>query len=82
MLSEQQLVEKWRKLEATKRQQVAELINALENSDNDVTKPRSLGEELRQIRAEIVASGVPLLDWEGVEREKAERRGEQQDTIE
>ena len=30
---------------------------------------------MRQIREEIVASGEPLLDWEGIEREKAERRG-------
>ncbi len=34
-----------------------------------------LGERLRKIREEIVASGVSLLDWEGVEREKADRRG-------
>lgn len=34
-----------------------------------------LSDRLRQIREEIVASGNPLLDWEGIEREKAERRG-------
>lgn len=34
----------------------------------------TLGQRLREIRAKIVASGEPLLDWEGLEREKAVRR--------
>ena len=38
--------------------------------------PRTeLGRELMAIRNRIVASGQPLLDWEGVRREVAERRG-------
>lgn len=38
--------------------------------------PRTpLGEKLLEIRRRIVASGQPLLDWDGVEREVAERRG-------
>lgn len=41
-----------------------------------------LGAQLRQIREEIVASGEPLLDWEGIEREKAERRGENREYAE
>jgi hypothetical protein len=35
-----------------------------------------LGEQLLRIREQIVASGEPLLSWEEVEREIAERRGE------
>jgi hypothetical protein len=35
-----------------------------------------LGEQLLRIREQIVASGEPLLSWEDVEREVAERRGE------
>jgi hypothetical protein len=35
-----------------------------------------LGERLAQIREKIVASGEPLLSWEEIEREFAERRGE------
>lgn len=77
MLSEQELIDKWRKLESAKQQQVVDLIESLEAAD--APQARSLGEELRQIRAEIVASGVSLLNWEGVEREKLERRGEHQD---
>lgn len=35
-----------------------------------------LGEQLLRIREEIVASGEPLLSWEELDREVAERRGE------
>jgi hypothetical protein len=35
-----------------------------------------LGERLLRIREQIVASGEPLLSWEDIEREVAERRGE------
>jgi hypothetical protein len=39
--------------------------------------PRTeLGRELMARRAEIVASGEPLLDWDGAAREIAERRGD------
>lgn len=34
-----------------------------------------LGQRLWQIRQRIVESGELLLDWEGIEREVAERRG-------
>jgi len=35
-----------------------------------------LGRQLREIRQRIVASGAPLLDWNELDREMAERRGE------
>lgn len=35
-----------------------------------------LGARLMRIREEIVASGEPLLSWEGLERELVERRGD------
>jgi hypothetical protein len=35
-----------------------------------------LGRRLAELRARIVASGEPLLDWSQLEREIAERRGE------
>jgi hypothetical protein len=34
-----------------------------------------LGKRLREIRAKIFASGVPLLDWEEIAHEVADRRG-------
>lgn len=36
----------------------------------------ALARRLWEIRQQIVASGAPLLDWDGVERTLAERRGE------
>jgi hypothetical protein len=39
--------------------------------------PRTpLGRELWEIRQRVLESGKPLLDWEDLEREIAERRGE------
>ena len=39
--------------------------------------PRSeLGRKLWDLRARLVESGEPLLDWEGIEQEIVERRGE------
>jgi hypothetical protein len=39
--------------------------------------PRTeLGRRLWQIRQKILASGQPLLDWEGLEMELRARRGE------
>jgi hypothetical protein len=37
---------------------------------------RTLGERLRTLRAQIIRSGEPLLDWDQLEEELAERRGE------
>ena len=36
----------------------------------------TLGRKLWEIRKRIVASGEPLLSWDDIEREVAERRGE------
>ena len=45
--------------------------------DEPEYRPRTaLGKRLMEIRKKIVDSGVPLLDWEEIEREKALRRGE------
>ncbi|MBC8507633.1 MAG: hypothetical protein H8D34_22430 [Chloroflexi bacterium] len=42
-----------------------------------VFRPKTaLARRLWEIRQQIVASGAPLLDWDGVERTLAERRGE------
>jgi hypothetical protein len=35
-----------------------------------------LGQVLRKIRADIVSSGATLFDWNALDREIAERRGE------
>jgi hypothetical protein len=83
--AEQLLVEKWRSLPPVRKQEVIDFVEFLEaRSDTNLVQPKAeavskpasnLGEKLQRIRNKIVSSGVPLLDWEGVEREKAERRG-------
>lgn len=42
----------------------------------------TLGQRLRNIRARIVASGEPLLTWDDIDREVAERRGERKKSSE
>lgn len=82
MNSEQWLLEKWRSLPKDKQQEVIDFVEFLAFKKTVATRQEAgskpklpLGERLQQIRQEIVVSGEPLLDWEGVEREKAERRG-------
>lgn len=41
----------------------------------DLEPQTDLGRLLLECRRELVAKGEPLLDWEGIEREVAERRG-------
>lgn len=89
MNTEQLLLEKWRSLPKDKQQEVIDFVEFLEFKGTTTTKhepePKSkppLGDRLRQIREEIVASGEPLLDWGGVEREKADRRGGYQEDAE
>ena len=48
----------------------------LENRANRVEVETPLGKKLWQIRQQIVATGEPLLDWDEVNQEVAERRGE------
>ena len=49
-----------------------EVINDVKKKD---TNNVSLGEKLRKIRQKIVDSGIPLLNEEEIEREKAMRQG-------
>jgi hypothetical protein len=80
MTVEQVLLEKWRGLPPPQQQEVMDFVEFLESKQTVVKtenqpQPRSLlGDRLRKIRAEIVASGTPLLNWSGVEQEKAERQ--------
>lgn len=51
---------------------VSEAISAREPAEART----ALGRRLREIRQRIEASGASLLDWDGIERERKERRGE------
>ncbi|MBD2433765.1 MULTISPECIES: DUF2281 domain-containing protein [Fischerella] len=82
MSTEQLLLEKWRSLPLDKQQEVLDFVEFLEFRQTSTTRQpvestskSKLGEHLRKIREEIIASGTPMLDWNGIEREKAERRG-------
>lgn len=46
-----------------------------EDAPDDFQPKTEFGRRLLEIRKQIVASGEPLLDWEGIQREVAERRG-------
>ena len=82
-MSEQHLVEKWRNLPPLKQQQVLDFVESLEptSSPTPPQPPTPIGQQLHQIRAEIVASGVPLLNWEEITQEKRDRRGERSDIL-
>ncbi len=91
MSSEQLLLDKWRNLTPDKQQEVFDFIESLEfrlelevkklnfqkmnGSANELSSQSLLGEKLKKIRSEIEADGVPLLNTEEIEQEKAERRG-------
>ena len=50
---------------------------AASGEERDLYLPRTdLGRKLWEIRKKIVASGAPLLGWEEIEAEIADRRGE------
>jgi hypothetical protein len=73
MSPEQDLLTKWRSLPPDRQEEVLDFVEFL-YVKNSVDKS-SLGERLRQLRAEIVASGEPLLTRDEVEQEIGSRRG-------
>ncbi len=88
MNNEQKLINKWRNLPPDKQEEVMNFIefielrtlqshSALENQlTPDETKLKSnLGQRLREIRQEVVASGVHLLNTQEIEQERKERQG-------
>ncbi len=81
MATVEQLLEKWHSLTLEQQQAVFSFIELLETNVIRATDPAfhpattPLGKKLHEIRAQIIASGEPLLTIEDVEREVAERRG-------
>jgi hypothetical protein len=73
MTTKELIIEKINYLAPEQQQQVWEFINPLLQSQEPEISP--LGKKLRELRAEIVASGEPLLSREQLDREIAERRG-------
>ena len=88
MNSEQKLLSKWRNLPTEKQQEVMDFVEFIELKtlqDNSVSETKlvsdriklksNLGERLRAIREEVVASGVHLLSAKEIEQERKERQG-------
>lgn len=72
MTTEELVIAKLRELAPEQQQQVWDFINTL---PTEQTKSSPLGKKLRELRAQIVASGEPLLSREELDLELAERRG-------
>ena len=73
MISEQELLTKWRSLPQDKQQEVLKFVELMQLKTTAKKPP--LGERLREIRSKIVASGKPLLNANEIEKELADRRG-------
>jgi gentisate 1,2-dioxygenase len=74
MTIEELVIQKLRQLTPDQQQQVWEFVNALPNP-HPSPEISPLGKKLRELRAQIVASGEPLLSREELDREITERRG-------
>lgn len=80
MSPEQELLAKWRTLPKERQDEVLDFVESLHTKTvqpqpaTPVNKSQ-LRQRLRQIRAEIVASGEHLLTREELEKEIASRRG-------
>lgn len=73
MSTEQQLLNKWRKLPIDQQQEVLQFIESLHQQK--LSQKSELGERLRSLRAKIVAQQEPLLNLEQIEQEVINRRG-------
>ena len=73
MISEQELLTKWRSLPQYKQQEVLKFVEFMQLKTTAKKPP--LGERLREIRSKIVTSGKPLLNVDEIEKELADRRG-------
>ncbi|MDB9314762.1 hypothetical protein PN462_16735 [Spirulina sp. CS-785/01] len=74
-MTTQQLLEKWQNLDSEEQQQVLAFIDAIYQTKRPSKSSSPLGKKLREIRQEIIKSGIPLLSPEEIQQEKAERRG-------
>ena len=74
-MTTEHLLNKWQTLEPDEQAKVLAFIDSISQQKKLSKSTSSLGKKLRAIRQEIIASGVPLLTAEEVEKEKAERRG-------
>ncbi|MEA5553060.1 hypothetical protein VB713_19125, partial [Anabaena cylindrica UHCC 0172] len=69
----EQMLDKWQTLNADEQEKVLAFIDSLERQKEQLKSGSNLGKKLRQIRQEIINSGLPLLTTEEVDREKVDR---------
>jgi hypothetical protein len=74
-MNTEQLLDKWQALDPDDREKVLAFMDALDRQKQPRKPASSLGKRLREIRQEIIDSGIPLLTAQAADREKAERRG-------
>ncbi|OUL20401.1 hypothetical protein BV378_29950 [Nostoc sp. RF31YmG] len=74
-MTTEQILDKLQALNADEKEKVLAFIDSLEHQKQQLKSGSKLGKKLRQIRQEIIDSGLPLLTAEEADREKAERRG-------
>ncbi|NEP18396.1 MAG: DUF2281 domain-containing protein [Leptolyngbya sp. SIO4C1] len=81
MTTEQLLLETWRRLPETMRQEVLHFAQFLAERSSLLTSPQkpspppNLGDRLQAIRDRIVESDIPLLSRDEIEQEVLDRRG-------
>jgi hypothetical protein len=86
MSPEQELLAKWRSLPKERQDEVLDFVEFLhvktvKPQPVNSTNKSQLGQRLRQIRAEIVASDTHLFTREELEKEIASRRGGSQESL-
>ncbi|NJK51691.1 MAG: hypothetical protein HC936_00970 [Leptolyngbyaceae cyanobacterium SU_3_3] len=74
MSKEEELLQYWRELPADHQEEALSFVKDLKQK-TVAQKINPLGQRLRTIRQRIVDSGQPLLTWDDLEQEVAERRG-------
>ncbi|MEL7507037.1 MAG: DUF2281 domain-containing protein [Cyanobacteria bacterium J06554_1] len=80
MTTEQLLLETWRRLPETMRQEVLHFAQFLAERSSLLTSPKpspapNLGDRLQAIRDRIVESDIPLLSRNEIEQEALDRCG-------
>jgi hypothetical protein len=74
MGKEEQLFAYWQDLTADQQEEALNFLKALRQK-TVASRMSPLGQRLQSIRQRIVASGTPLLTWDDLEAEIADRRG-------
>ncbi|MBD2297150.1 hypothetical protein [Nostoc sp. FACHB-190] len=74
-MTPEQILDKLQELNADEQEKVLAFIDSLESQKHQIKHSAKLGIKLREIRQEIIDSGLPLLTEEEADIEKAERRG-------